>query len=148
MGIQEELKERLDEISEVVNSYNTHESTAGAMAAVAFLIIGAILTCVVGEFWAMVLVILAALPIYFLAQRPSVSPNEKQLSQTVCLDMEFCVKVAKLKGKELSLRDECMLHVSSISYYGNEKLYEQFIKYYPQMASAKLKKLASVKIGI
>lgn len=146
---EENVKERIKEISALLEQYDVIENTFGVIGAIAFLVIGAILTMVIGEFWAVLLIILAAIPIFLSAKNSSKKPNEKELAEAVCCNMHFCVEVAKLKGKTIGIMEQTRLQVAHINYTeGNLPLYEEFIKYYPHMASYKLKKLASVKIGL
>lgn len=131
------VKDALEDINTLLDAYKLYEKYFGYIGAVAFLIIGAILTVAVGEAWALLLILLAVLPIYF-AYRASVgAPSEKELSEAVCQRMSICVSEAERKSPALTYELN-----------GNKKLYEDFVKHYPHMNSYKLRKLSSIKIGL
>ena len=131
------VKDALDDINTLLDAYKIYEKYLGYIGAFAFLIIGAILTVAVGEAWALLLILLAALPAYFGYRASADSPSEKELSEAVCQRMSICVNEAERRGPAISYELS-----------GNEKLYENFVKHYPLMDSYKLRKLASVKIGL
>ena len=143
-----EVAERIKAINAILDQYNLTDNYFGYISGIAFLIIGIILTVTIGEFWGVILLILAALPLILSAKKSSYTSSEKELSQEVCCHMSFCVNVAKLKGKTIGIREQTEVQILHVNYNGNGKLYKEFIQYYPYMASHKLEKLASVKIGL
>lgn len=131
------VRDALDDINTLLDAYKLYEKYLGYLGGLSFFVIGAILTVAVGEAWALLLILLAALPVYFGYRASADSPSEKELSEAVCQRMSICVNEAK--GRSLTI---------SYELNGNENLYEDFVKHYPHMDSYKLRKLASVKIGL
>ena len=130
------VKDALDDINTLLDAYRLYEKYFGYIGAVALFVIGAILTVSVGEAWALLLVLLAALPAYLGSRSSTGSTSEKELSEAICQRMTICVNEAEGKTQ-----------VMNYGLNGNKILYERFVKHYPQMESYKLRKLASIKIG-
>ena len=131
------VKDALDDINTLLDAYKLYEKYLGYVGAVACFVIGAVLTVSIGEAWALLLIILSALPIYLGSRASAGSPSEKDLAEAVCQLMSICVSEAN--GKQNAL---------AYGLSGNEGLYKNFISLYPYMASYKLKCLASIKIGL
>jgi hypothetical protein len=131
------VRDALDDINTLLDAYKLYEKYFGYVGSIAVLIIGAVLTMAIGEAWALLLILFAALPVYLGSRASAGAPSEKELSEAICQRMSICVNEAEGRGAVLSY-----------GLNGNEKLYEDFVKHFPHMESYKLRKLASVKIGL
>ena len=57
------VRDALDDINTLLDAYKLYEKYLGYLGGLSFFVIGAILTVAVGEVWALLLLLLAALPV-------------------------------------------------------------------------------------
>ena len=134
--MNETVSEMLNEITDILREYKLMEKYLIAIGLIAFLIIITTLATVMGEFWATLLIVLVGIPIYTSSSNTTPRPSDKQLSEAVCQRMSICINEAEGGPKILTYGPN-----------GNKALYKKFVSLYPSMASYKLRKLASIKIG-
>lgn len=139
----QELEIRLKELSMVVDSYNP--KTEWFMAAVIFSILAIcyIVILEVGVFFGIILLALGSVPLLYMEMPANIlPPNERVLSKRACALMSSCINLYKYPY------DSTERMILCYQTDGNIELYQEFIQLFPHMASKKLKKLASVKIGL
>lgn len=145
--LNQKLESQLEEISAIVDSYDPKSEYI--MGASIFAIIGICIFLILelGILWGLVLLGVAFLPILYKGI-PDIKaqPSEKDLSRRVCSLMSSCVNIRKYPGDDPLSETHRMILV--YSHDGNLPLYQEFISLFPHMASKKLKKLASIKLGL
>ena len=139
----QEINESLAELQAVVDLYHPERVYYDAAIMLAICIIIVIVICAIGWFFGLLILGIGFIPIvYKVLTSPNHSPTEKELSESACILMSSCISRYK--------NPESKIHILSYnSYFGgnNLSLYKEFISIFPQMASKKLKKLASVNLG-
>lgn len=143
---RQELDEYLAELSVIVNSYNPANRWFIGTVILAYIAIILIVISAVGILWGSLLIFLGCIPFIHWAYNSPRSKNTVfELSEKACILMSRCVNLYKYPGD-----DSVTYARRQVLYYrsnGNLALYREFISLYPQMASKKLKKLASIKLG-
>lgn len=136
---KQEIKEYLEELSKVVDSYNPLKEYY--LAATGFSIISICLIVIhqVGLLFGLILICVSGFPIINRLSDSKSSPSEKQLSERACIIMRACIE--RYKDPE---REYYFIHYNI--YESNLPLYKEFISIFPQMESKKLKKLSSIKL--
>lgn len=141
-----ELDEYLAELSALVNSYNPAKKWYVLTVILAYIAIICIVINAAGILWGSLLIFLGCIPfIHFAYNSPRSTKTVFQLSEKACILMSRCVNLYKYPGD-----DSVTYARRQVLYYrsnGNLALYREFISLYPHMASKKLKKLASIKLG-
>ena len=135
----QELTECLAELSAIVDYYNPAKEYFFAAAVFSLMAICLIVIGAVGLFWGLILLGAGGIPIAYKLSDSKCSPSEKELSKRACILMSSCINQYKYPEKEIYFLD--------YTCYGNNlSLYNEFISLFPDMASKKLKKLASIRI--
>lgn len=137
----QKINESLAELQAIVDLYDPKKEYFIGAVALSLLAIFIIVILTVGVLWGLILCGIGLLPILYKAlTSPTHVPTEKELSEKACILMSSCISCYK--------NPEMQIHC--LSYDGNGKnasLYKEFVDLFPQMASKKLKKLASVNLG-
>lgn len=139
----QEIEERLAELSMIVDSYHPENEYYTTAILLALNIICVVVIAAIGVFWGIVILGVGLLPIIYKALTSGKkSPSKKELAESACILMSACVSLYKNPESEVHI-------LVYNSYFGgnNLSLYEEFIAIYPQMASKKLKKLASLDLS-
>lgn len=146
----QEIQEYLAELSAIVNLYNPIEGLWACIALLSFQAICIIVILWFADFWGtfgtlvgILLLGLFVVPvIYYMFEECSPkkhSPSNVELAERACIIMSACINRYKYPDREI--------YFSQYSIYeSNLPLYKEFISIFPQMASKKLKKLASIKL--
>ncbi len=138
----QEIKESLAELQAIVDLYHPERAYYDAAITLAIFIISVIVMCAIGWFLGLLILGIGFLPIIYKAViSPNQPPTEKELSERACILMSGCISRYK--------NPESKIHILNYnSYFGgnNLSLYKEFISIFPQMASKKLKKLASIDL--
>lgn len=144
--LTQKLEAQLEEISAIIDLYDPKSEYMMTAAIFSIIAICMILILEVGVVVGLLLLGAAVIPILYKIQ-PHIKnePTEKELSRRACALMSSCVNIHKHPGDDpLSVSKRMVL---IYSHDGNLSLYQEFVSLFPHMASKKLKKLASVKIG-
>ena len=144
---EQELNYRLAELKSIVNAYNPKNEHFMTAVLSSFFIICLIVIFSVGLLFGLLLIGVGIVPLLMKSlDSKDGSPSEKALAEKAHYIMISCVKLYKRPDEEVeNAYDNCMI----LSYSGdNISLYNEFISLFPQMASEKLKKLSSIKIGM
>ena len=140
----QETKEYLAELSAIVGLYDPTAEYIIAVSIFAFLAMCAIVIIAIGEFWGVLLIVLAFIPIGIWLPDSKIfeksSPTKKDLAERACIIMSACIGRYKNPGQE-------MYYITYNKFGDNRKLYKEFTSFFPQMDSKKLKRLASVNLG-
>jgi len=143
------LSQHLSELSDLVNAYNPLHKYFFAAVMAAVIAIGLIVIQSVGLLPGIMLLGLVLVGVVPILVRGSESykrhPSEKEFSERACQIMSSCINLYKHPGDDpLSVSHRIIL---SYEKNGNLTLYKEFISIFPHMASGKLRKLSSVKLG-
>ena len=142
---KELLQIHLNELFQIIDLYNPSTDYLFAIVALSLMAISLIVILTVGLLWGMILLGIGFLPLLYKALAANKShPTEKELSEQACIIMNQCVNLCKYPENDpISISNRMVL---SYSQNGNLPLYQEFTALFPNMASNKLKKLASIKL--
>ena len=137
----QEINESLAELQAIVDLYDPKKEYFIGAVVLSLLAIFNIVILAAGVLWGLILCGVGLLPILYKALTSTKHPpTEKELSERACILMSSCISRYK--------NPESLLHYLSYNEYGkNLSLYKEFVSIFPQMASKKLKKLASINLG-
>jgi hypothetical protein len=134
----QEIIEMLKEICSIVDLYTPTKNYLLSISGLSMVIIAAVVICTVGVFWGIILIAATVIPIILYVidgfSIESCYPSEEKLSERACDLMCACVKRCENPNAK-----------GYILVYG-ETLYEEFISFFPEMASKKLKRLSSIHL--
>lgn len=148
-SINNDLSQRLLELSALVDAYNPLTEHFFAAVIIAVIAICLIVIQAVGLLVGILLLGLVLAGFAAVMARRSESfkcfPSDKEYSERACQLMSSCINLHKYPGDDpLSVSRRMILFYGRD---GNLPLYEEFISIFPHMASKKLRKLSSIKLG-
>ena len=138
--MSKEEKDALCELNHILALYKPEYKILEIAGTLAVFAIGIIVVMTIGEFWGIILLVIAGAAICLDASRGKHGPTDLDLSMEACRIMSFCVHIRQGDDPLISRYSSCAYGLN-----GNLSLYNKFISFYPNMACFKLKSLASKK---
>ena len=147
--INDAISQRLLALSDLVDAYNPWLSHFFAAVILAVIAISVIVIHAVGLLVGVLLLGLVVAGYAFIETNGLLNfkriPSDEEYSERACQLMNSCINLYKYPGDD----PVSEMHRMFLSYSrdGNLSLYKEFISIFPHMASKKLRKLASIKLG-
>ena len=134
------VNECLLELNVILDNYSLGRRAYLGLIFVVAMIVWLVLTLAIG-FWGTILFAIIFIPLSAGTVNKEADQDEKQTAYDACVLMQTCMNIID------NAKSDFRVDIVVIRQFGNLDLYNQFVKEFPQMRSAKLRTLAKIKFA-